>query len=200
MATTVQEFYLFLSVMVPIAFSPGPANLSLASHGVAFGMRRSLAFLSGLIGSSFIIVSLISLAFNRLISDFYDVLLPLKYLGAIYLLYLSYRLFAKAIGKKDGPDKSMSFIAGALLNALNGKFYMMVFVVLSQFMDSRFETAIKLVLWFVLVTIAGNLLWLQAGVYGRTLFHSERAIRIQSIFYSVTLFVTGCYLLVVAAD
>ncbi|EWM41674.1 lysE type translocator family protein [Bordetella holmesii 41130] len=90
---------LSLSLLGPLALfalvssiPPGPNNVMLASSGLTFGFRRSIPHMLGVtIGFSFMIL-LVGLGLGALFNQFPWLYSALKYGGALYLLYLAWKI------------------------------------------------------------------------------------------------------------
>ncbi len=89
---TYTKLFLCIGIMFPLTFSAGPANIMMAALGARFRFVKTIPFI---IGVSFIVL-LQSLAVGFGSSEFiYNYPNLFRYLqvgGALYLLYLAYRL------------------------------------------------------------------------------------------------------------
>ena len=72
--------------------SPGPATLSLAAVGAAFGGRAALRYLAGIIAGTFCVLLLIATGVTGLILTQPALATGLALIGAGYIVYLAYRI------------------------------------------------------------------------------------------------------------
>ncbi|MDZ4627337.1 LysE family translocator, partial [Bacillus cereus] len=111
----------FLSYLIITSITPGPSNILMMNEARKFGFKGSIHFQFGII-SGFIILGLIT---SLLITRIYHWIPMLesyfKIGGAIYLLYLAWKI---AFSKKSNNDTSYSqpsFVSGLLFQILNLK-------------------------------------------------------------------------------
>ena len=77
---------------IPLIFSPGPANLSLASVGVAYGFRRGVPYLTGIVLGTIAILVLVSLGATAIILAHPMLRATLTIIGAAYILFLAWKI------------------------------------------------------------------------------------------------------------
>ncbi|MDI9313902.1 MAG: LysE family translocator [Hydrotalea sp.] len=116
-----------LLYMAVTSITPGPNNLMLMASGSNFGFYRSLPHLLGVtFGFTFLLLAT-GFGLAQVFSTYPVLYLVLKYAGAVYLLYLSYRL---AISKGDKtkqnkrsakPAKPFGFFAAVAFQWVNPK-------------------------------------------------------------------------------
>ena len=129
-------------------FTPGPNNILAASAGVALGYRRSLRCLAGMV-AGFTAVLLLAGYFNyALHSRFAEVSLVIKWIGFVYLLWLSISLFLHAEGRGRGAT-AYTFVSGALLQLVNPKLILYGITLFGMF------PALLSSFWTVLLASAG---------------------------------------------
>ncbi len=189
-----EGFLLFLGVMVPIAFSPGPANLALAATASAFGLGGALRFYAGILTSALLVVALAVVGLHELLLRTPALYQGLRLAGIAYILYLAWRLARATLAGRTAPERRPRFADGFLLNTLNAKFYLMVAAVLSQFLTGA-ERGVPLVaLWFVAVNVTANVTWLLGGGVAGALVTTPRAARLRGLLFAALLAGTGVYL------
>lgn len=105
--------------------TPGPNNLMLAASGLNFGFRRTLpmmlGFQTGLLLLLLGVASGLGVVFRRL---------PwlhtaLKIIGAIYLLYLAWKLWRSSAVGDRGMKAPLGFVQGLAFQFINPKGWMM---------------------------------------------------------------------------
>jgi threonine/homoserine/homoserine lactone efflux protein len=160
------------------SITPGPNNTMLLASGVNFGWTRTLPHLAGVSGGLLFILLLGALGIQQWLFQLHWLHETVKWLGAIYLSYLAWRLFradASAPTGQDNRNKPMTFLEAAIFQWMNPKVWAMVFGFFSTYVpaQSSMPAAITLCVVFALVnfpcvglwTFAGDRLnrWLHAG-------------------------------------
>ena len=157
----------FVLAGLALAGSPGPATLSLASTGAAFGARRGLGYMTGIIAGMIIVMSIAA-------SGVTGVLLAVPWatpvvagMAAGYIGYLAYRIASAPPLERDaGQGRHPSFLGGVFLSLVNPKGYAAMAVLFSGFVliGNRVEldAAVKgLILVTIMVTV--DTAWLFLG-------------------------------------
>ncbi|WP_394357630.1 LysE family translocator [Psychroserpens ponticola] len=110
-----------------LAISPGPDNIYVLMQSIVNGKKFGLATVAGLISGCLIHTSLVAFGVSAIIKENDSLFFIIKLFGALYLLYLAYKVFrAKAelsLTSGDIPKKSMTqlFKQGFIMNVLNPK-------------------------------------------------------------------------------
>ena len=120
---------LFLAVLF-FAFSttitPGPNNVMIMSSGMNYGVRASLAHLTGICLGFPLMVLLVGLGFGVVFDRYPNLHQLIKVLGVIYLIWLAWRIAsAEPEAIAQGKSKPFSFIQAALFQWVNGKAWVM---------------------------------------------------------------------------
>jgi len=95
---TIESWLLFSSIALAATLSPGPAILLVSSHGVSFGLKRSVATMLGNISGLFVMSALSVLGLSAVILHSAALFAVLKLAGAAYLIYLGLKLLRKGFG------------------------------------------------------------------------------------------------------
>lgn len=111
------------------AISPGPVNIIAASTGANFGFKAVFPHIIGATISYTLIVLVMGVGLNQILTIFPQFTAILKYLGATFLLYMSYKIATTASFEADdfiadNETKPPSFIEGMLSQGLNPKAWM----------------------------------------------------------------------------
>ena len=117
----------FIGVTAVLAISPGPDNIYVLIQSLSNGKVYGLATVCGLISGCIIHTTLLAFGVSAIISANTSLFLGIKILGAIYLLYLAYKVY-RSDSKIDfsantAPKKSLKglFVQGFFMNVLNPK-------------------------------------------------------------------------------
>jgi threonine/homoserine/homoserine lactone efflux protein len=122
-----------------LALSPGPDNIFVLTQSVARGAKYGIAVASGLITGCIFHTSIVALGFAVVLRDNKWLLLLIKAFGAIYLLFLAYKVYMSdgAIQLSEGETKPQSwwqlFKVGITMNLLNPKVTLFFLALLPQF-------------------------------------------------------------------
>jgi len=123
-AETLISFALATSVL---AISPGPDNIYVLVQSITNGKAYGLATVCGLITGCIIHTTLLAFGVSAIIKANEELFFGIKVLGALYLLYLAYKVF-KSDSQLDfevetAPKKSLKslFVQGFFMNVLNPK-------------------------------------------------------------------------------
>jgi len=117
----------FAFATAALAISPGPDNIFVLVQSITNGKAHGLATVCGLIAGCIVHTSLLAFGVSAIIAANETLFFIIKLLGALYLLFLAYKVF-----KSDGqlhlesevmPKKSLKglFAQGFLMNVLNPK-------------------------------------------------------------------------------
>ncbi|PAY02423.1 threonine transporter [Pseudoalteromonas sp. HM-SA03] len=161
-------FIIWFSAMFPLVFSPGPANIVFAASGANVGVRRSLGLLAG-VDVVYILKSLlVGYSLGKVVESHPMALNIMQLIGAIYLIYLATKFFAATKNISANDSKKLGFIDGALLQILNSKGWVLVFIMFTLFSEQANDTFgalgnLILVLWLAILNISVHLVWIKAG-------------------------------------
>ena len=110
-----------------LALAPGPDNFFVLTFSAKYGRTLGVLFVLGLVCGCFIHTSLVAFWVSALIINNSLLLSILKYIGAIYLLFVAIKVYKSDNKIKDLKDskyevnKLKVFINGLLMNILNPK-------------------------------------------------------------------------------
>jgi threonine/homoserine/homoserine lactone efflux protein len=171
--------------------SPGPSTMSVTAVGAAFGLRRSLGYLWGLIsGTIAVLIAVATGLFALLLSVPRLAPLLLAASGA-YILYLAFKIAtAPPLSAADRQTAAPSFAAGFLLAIANPKAYVAIAAVFASSDLSIGPPAVGAMLKtavLALMIVAIHLAWLLAGSTFSRIFHDPVSSRIANVVFAVTL-------------
>ncbi len=121
------NLYLILVAALVTSASPGPATLAIAGTSMARGRLSGLSLASGITLGSLVWSVSAALGLGALMLANAWILEIIRYLGALYLLFIAYKSARSALSKKDIAVKSVSgekpalFVKGFLLHIANPK-------------------------------------------------------------------------------
>ncbi|HJN54344.1 MAG TPA: LysE family translocator [Flavobacteriaceae bacterium] len=110
-----------------LALAPGPDNFFVLTFSAKYGKTLGVLFVLGLVCGCFIHTSLVAFGVSALIINNSLLLSILKYISAIYLLFVAIKVYKSDNKIKDFKDQKYEvnkfkvFINGFLMNILNPK-------------------------------------------------------------------------------
>ncbi|WP_339831939.1 LysE family translocator [uncultured Altibacter sp.] len=122
----IEHLYLFILATLALALSPGPDNIYVLTQSLTNGAKSGIATTAGLISGCIVHTTLLAFGVSALITASETLFYAIKILGALYLLYLAYKVFksdAEISYANSAPEKSTRelFKIGVIMNLLNPK-------------------------------------------------------------------------------
>jgi threonine/homoserine/homoserine lactone efflux protein len=181
----------FLIAAVALAGSPGPATLSLAAAGAAFGARRGIVYLIGIVVGMVAVMAIVASGMVGLLLAVPGVAPVVAALAALYFLWLAWRIAtAPPLSEEGARAEPPTLAAGLLLSLVNPKGYVAMAALYSGFalLPDRLgaDVALKLVVLTLVIT-AVNVAWLLAGAALTRFFHDPRSNRIINMAFALSL-------------
>ena len=111
-----------LLISLAIMGSPGPATISLVAAGSAYGVRRSLHYLVGVIVGSTIVLVAVATGITAALLAVPAIGSVLLWISLAYIVWLAYRIAtAPALSEPAARTGAFSLTGGALLGVANPK-------------------------------------------------------------------------------
>ena len=176
---------------LPLMASPGPATLSTAAVGAAFGTEAGLRYLVGIIAGTFGVLLLIATGVTGLILASPSLVGVITVLAAAYIVYLAYRIAtAPVISSERSTETNPSFANGFILAIANPKAFAAIGAVYSGhtmvagnvFLDSGIK-----ILALLAVIVLVNTGWLYFGSVFARYLRDPRAGRIVNVVFALLL-------------
>lgn len=143
---TLTAFVLATSVL---AISPGPDNIYVLMQSIVNGTKYGIATVCGLISGCLLHTTLVAFGVSTIIKESDTLFFIIKFLGAAYLLYLTYKVYnsdAKLeLDSNFVPKKSMwlLFKQGVIMNVLNPKVSIFFLAFFPGFLFSQTLSTVK---------------------------------------------------------
>jgi len=156
----------FIRAGFALTGSPGPATLSLAATGAAFGVRRGLGYMIGIVGGVVAVMALIASGLTGLMLALLGAAPVVAVLAAAYIVWLAWRIATAPPLGEEATARPPSVVAGFFLALANPKAYAAMAALFSGFVlvhGRPGPDAILKALLLVAIMIAVNLAWLVAG-------------------------------------
>lgn len=181
----------FVLAGLALAGSPGPATLSLAATGAAFGARRGLPYMSGIVAGMVVVMGVTASGVVAMLLALPGMAPAVTLLAAGYFAYLAFRIAtAPPLSDAAAARHRPSFLAGLFLSLVNPKAYAAMAALFSGFVLVAdrlvLDAAAKLAVLLAIV-VAVNLCWLFAGAALTRQFRDPRANRAINLVFALLL-------------
>ena len=117
----------FILAVSILAISPGPDNIFVLMQSVVHGKKYGLATITGLMTGCIVHTTFVAVGISTIIKENNTIFLVIKILGAVYLLYLAYKVItggseiSMSTEKIDKKTPFQLFKIGFIMNVLNPK-------------------------------------------------------------------------------
>ena len=192
MSIEIPDLIAALVFIIPMCFTPGPNNVLCAAHGSQYGVRNSLSLISGMaVGWS--ILGLGIAAGATFIEENKIIFQILTYIGAIYMVYLGYKIATSTKVDESDTDERLGFWTGLTLQMVNGKawfHFLVLMTTLGTVLGEGYEARVGLVLLNLSFGFAAVLSWTAFGTGLRKIFSgSESGIKLNQTMGFLLVFV-----------
>jgi threonine/homoserine/homoserine lactone efflux protein len=184
-----------ISASLVVMGSPGPSTMSVTAAGAAFGFRRSLAYLTGLILGAIAVLVAVAAGVVAMLLSLPRLAPILVAASATYIVYLAFKIAtAPPLSRQDEAARAPSFAGGFLLGVANPKAYLAIAAVFagttlaveSRMIDAMLKTAV-LTIMIVVIHVG----WLTTGVSLSRLLRHPVSARIVNLLFAAILIVTA---------
>lgn len=175
---------------LPLMGSPGPATLSLAGIGTAFGFARGLPYLAGIVAGTTGVLLLVATGVTALILARPALAGVLTVLAAAYIIYLAVRIATAPVGRAATAKAAPHFLPGFLLAISNPKAFAAIGAVYSGRTLAEhgpFADAAAKVAALALVILIVNPVWLAFGALFSRVLADPRLGRAANIAFALML-------------
>jgi threonine/homoserine/homoserine lactone efflux protein len=191
----------FFPFAIITAITPGPNNFMLAASGANFGYRRTLPHVLGVIVGFCLLALTVGLGLGSLMERYPVLHTVLKVVGAIFLLYLAWRIASAGVHQAEGEKaRPLTFLEAALFQWVNVKAWLVVINANALYTtvggNLAFEQGVILTGFFLASLVAANT-WAVCGIgiHG-VIGDNPKAMRLFNIAMGVLLVATLVPLLV----
>jgi threonine/homoserine/homoserine lactone efflux protein len=170
--------------------SPGPATISLTAAGSAFGVRRSLGYLIGIVVGTTVVLVGVATGITATLLAVPALHSALLVVAFAYILWLAYHLAtAPPAVAETAAARTPSVAGGALLGIANPKAWVAIAAVFAGSRlaeSSTVDAAAKFAVLTVMIVLI-NAVWLLAGASFATSFRDPRRARLINVALAATL-------------
>jgi threonine/homoserine/homoserine lactone efflux protein len=185
------EITLLLLAAIPLMGSPGPATLSLAATGAAFGPRHGLLYMIGIAGGTIAVLLMIASGFTGILLGAPALKTAITILATLYIVYLAFKIAtAPALGHGDKTASKPTLYGGLVLAVANPKAYAAIGAVYSGHTviagNLVLDSMVKIATLSIAICIF-SVTWLCFGALLAKPLHSHRHSRMVNIGFAVLL-------------
>jgi len=197
---TLTYFLAWFAVMFPLVFSPGPANVIFAISGMQQGVKKSIPLIAG-VDLVFIALSLmIGFGLAEFLETYPSLIITIKLLGIAYLWYLAYKFLrpGTAVDTQKPTTAVFTFYDGLILQLLNPKGWVMLFLMFSLFLDGSINQSLQVVYLVILLAalnISTHFIWVAIGAVLAKYISSSSTKQYLNYFFAISLLLVSLWLL-----
>jgi threonine/homoserine/homoserine lactone efflux protein len=170
----------FLPYMVIMAYTPGPNNIMSMNNAKTVGFRKGLPFNFGVF-AGFLLVMLLCLLFSTaLYTVVPKIQIPMKILGASYMVYLSVNILIKTFGsskKREIKNANAGFLIAMALQLINPKIIIGGLTAMPAYILPYYSGNIPMLLFFAFllafIGFSGTVCWAAFGSLFSVLFNKH---------------------------
>jgi threonine/homoserine/homoserine lactone efflux protein len=187
----VEGLLAFVLAGFALAGSPGPATLSLAATGAAFGARRGLGYMTGIVIGMVAVMGITATGVIGVLLARPGAAPVVAGMAAAYFVYLAFRIATTPpLSESAEQRRQPSFGGGVFLSLVNPKGYAAMAALFSGFVLVRerlaLDVAAKVIVLAAIIT-AVNVAWLIAGAGLTRYFREPRTNRVINVAFAVLL-------------
>ena len=146
--------------------TPGPNNSILTASGVKFGFFRSVPNIFGIPTGHGIQLALVCLGLGSLFTQFPILLNILRYVGAVYILYLAYNMFGSLnVSSTEEKSRPLRYYEAILFQFVNPKAWVICITAVSLFYPEK-ENLIVGTLFMVIMSTVINIPSISVWAFG----------------------------------
>ena len=147
--------------------TPGPNNSILTASGIKFGFLRSIPNILGIPTGHGLQLTMVCLGLGSLFSAFPILLDILRYVGAIYILYLAYKMFGSLnITTAEDKTRPLKYYEAILFQFVNPKAWVICITAVSLFypeQENLFIGTLFMVVMSTVINIPSISIWAFGG-------------------------------------
>lgn len=160
-----------------MAFTPGPNNVLLAASGVNFGFVRTMPHITGVTLGFDVLLIACGAGLGLVFAAIPDLQTVLKVVGAVYMLWLAYKVATAHQGKEaEAPARPFTFLQAAAFQWVNPKAVLAVVSGIAIYVrpDHQLVDFPIVILVFTVVTVLAVSAWAAFGAALRVFLRDPR--------------------------
>lgn len=188
---TLEQSIPFLIFSLVAAITPGPSNVMITATGSAVGIVRGLPCALGAAAGMASLLFTAALGLGQLILGHPEILRAMNWFGAVFLLWLSWKIASAGRAGELRAAKPVGFVGAAFFQWVNPKGWLVAVGAASTYLQSgtsnQLLQALVLAALFFTVAFPSGLVWLVLGASMQGLLRDERHARAFNIAMALAL-------------
>jgi len=196
------EYFYYILPFLGFAFStsitPGANNIMLTTAGANYGYFKTIPQLLGIAFGFLVLMLAIAFGLGILLTKYPALHLILKYVGVVYLLYLSWKIASSHSVISNNNINNITFSNAAFLQWVNPKVWGMAVTAMTTFNLinlNYYFSSIVLALLFVLIYIICGSIWILFGIQMKNYMSDHKKLKIFNIIMGSLLAITAVWML-----
>jgi homoserine/homoserine lactone efflux protein len=177
-----ESYILFLIVATITILSPGPGVILTLTNSIRYGVSGAVSGIFGIAIGTFIVAAVSASSLGVILATSSLAFIVMKYIGAIYLIYLGIKLWRSAsitviATKLTQKNKGLQFVEGFTLQVTNPKavfFFMSVFPQFIKISSESIGQFVTLVIIYSSLVVVIHILYASLAKSARTWLTSEK--------------------------
>jgi threonine/homoserine/homoserine lactone efflux protein len=171
-----EHAFAFLIFSAVAAVTPGPSNVMLTTTGAVAGLARGLGCLFGVAAGMGVMMFAVAFGLGAAVLQYSALTTALKTLGALFLLWLSWKIASSRPAVPGAPEgRAVGFLGGFVFQWLNPKSWLVSTSASATFLHSD-GNALTQAFWigglFFAVALICGFIWLAFGMAMRRMLRS----------------------------
>ena len=185
------EFILIYTATVFIAsITPGPSMILALNHGIKYGAKRTLATAFGNLTATMIQAFLSIAGLGAILLQSENVFNIIKYIGAIYLIYIGIKTFFAPtdLALKADEDNNVEsnfinrYLEAFFVTAGNPKAIIFFTALFPQFIDTQHNTMFQFVIILSIMAVIAFSCMMIYGIFGQSVMRLLNKAKVTKIF------------------
>ncbi|MCQ2770861.1 MAG: LysE family transporter [Clostridia bacterium] len=146
----------FLIYCFLCAYTPGANNILSMSNSARLGFKKSVSFNFGITVGFAIVMTACSLFTTTLYSLIPKIEIVIEIIGAIYMLWLAWKIFRSGDNISSDDNNKIGFLSGMLLQFMNPKIYVYSITAMSIYVLPVYNTVPWIIFFTFVLTVIGS--------------------------------------------
>ena len=162
------------------AYTPGPNNVVASYSGFNFGITKTIPHILGVTFGFTSLVLFLSIGLINIFKLFPIIQVVMRYLGTLFLLYLSYKIAFSGITNEKKKENPVKFIETFLFQYLNPKGVTVAIIVVSTYLElgeNYINYTTQILALAFLFSITSITLWTFVGKFLRKFATNDKFIK-----------------------
>ena len=184
------EFLSMALFWIVAAYTPGPNNVIASYSGFNFGIKKTLPHIFGVTFGFTSLTFLLTVGLVNIFKIYPIIQISLKYLGSLFLIYLSYKIYVSKIDRENKSNNPVKFIETFLFQFFNPKGVLIGIIIVSTYVEQGehyLNYATQVIVFAFLVSLSSITFWTFVGKYLRKFATNDKFIKYFNCVMSVLL-------------